>query len=110
MPSAWLIDDKTGSVTELPSKHPALGIFDVEDFDDQCITIDCSKSSRLLLMSDGVNEAQYEGGSMLGEDKINALIQSNLGPSLLNQLISTIENHLQGNPSLDDISLASILL
>jgi PAS domain S-box-containing protein len=110
MPSAWLIDDNTGSVTELPSQHPALGIFDIEEFNDQCMTIDCSSSSRLLLMSDGVNEAQYEGGSMLGEDKINALIQSNLGPSLLNQLISTVENHLQGNPSLDDISLASILL
>ncbi|MEY4720176.1 MAG: hypothetical protein RL563_2794 [Pseudomonadota bacterium] len=110
MPSAWLIDNNSGSVTELPSQHPALGIFDDKDFDDQCTTIDCSRANQLLLMSDGVIEAQYEGGSLLGEDKVNALIQSNLGPSLLNELISSIEDHLQGNPSLDDISLASILL
>lgn len=110
MPPAWLIDDKDGSVSELPSTHPALGILEDRQFDPSCHIVEWDSVKQMLLLSDGVYEARTEDGISLGEDKILRIIHDKPGNSLLSQLTTLLDEHLQDKPAVDDISIACIHL
>ena len=110
MPSAWIINDIDGHVQEFPARHMALGILNDDEFDPQCEVIEWTDNSQLLMFSDGLIDAQYQGGDMLGDDKVTALISGQLGDDLLGQLLQLLDKHLNDTAAIDDISIANILL
>ena len=110
MPSAWLIDGRDGCVREFPSRHPSLGILSSQEFDAGCEVIEWQNDSHLLLFSDGLCEAQTADGAMLGEEKVQAVINSRPGEALLDKLRTLLDTHLRDEAAIDDISIADILL
>jgi len=109
MPPAYLIDDTTGDVSALPSRHPALGILSNHEFNPDCELIEWQRA-QLLLYSDGLIEAQNERGDMWGEHALREVLQHATHHQILEHVLWGLDRHIAGHPVVDDISIVDVLL
>ena len=110
MPPALLLD-RAGQLVEcLKSDHVALGILPSSAFDASCRTVEWDGVKECLLYSDGLPEAQCDGGPMLGEERLMQAIMDSGPETALTKLARLADQHLAGRPALDDISVLSVLL
>ncbi len=111
LPSALLLDsDGIQVVHSFESRHLPLGVLDSDKFDaglEYYMLAD--RSCHLLLCSDGATEIKVDDGRMLGQSGLlrEAQQQSSSVP-LFDRVVGAIENHLAGQPPVDDIALIMV--
>lgn len=99
-----------GKVIQLPSHRPPLGV-DVEaDFGTDQTTVQLAPGDRILLTSDGVNEAQNAQNKQFGFERIEAIVRD--GSVQCNQVVSRLSRDVarhRGNlPPNDDVTILCV--
>lgn len=108
LPGVWLID-AAGRVAAKPSSNKLpLGIVGDGQFDIRVESVVLQPGQRLLLFSDGLNEATNAIGEMLGDESIAAMLSAAPGADIVETLRSGVAAHLAGGEAHDDISIAVI--
>ena len=70
-----------------------------------------SPGDRILLYTDGVNEAQVSDGVEFGLDRVKAVLDSHIGDddkTLCESMQSEVDTFLKGEPQFDDITMVSV--
>lgn len=93
----------------------AIGLFD--DFVYQAESLDLAAGTRLVLYTDGVNEAERNDKSLFGNDRLLTWAASDLvrntattDKEVVDDLYKTVQQFTEGNPQNDDITIMSILI
>ena len=94
----------------------AIGLF--EDFVYEAESIDLKAGTRLILYTDGVNEAERADKSLFGNDRLmawarSATVRNTAGHTekeVVDDLYQTVQHFTQGTPQNDDITIMSILV
>ena len=93
----------------------AIGLFD--DFVYQAESLDLAAGTRLVLYTDGVNEAERADKSLFGNDRLLTWAASDLvrntattDKEVVEDLYKTVQQFTEGNPQNDDITIMSILI
>ena len=91
----------------------AIGLF--EDFVYEAESLDLTAGTRLVLYTDGVNEAERADNSLFGNDRLLAWAKSDLvrntattDKEVVDNLYETVQQYTEGNPQNDDITIMSI--
>ena len=95
-----------GSLEKLSTKSVVLGAFDFAKYEAKQTRLQAGDV--LVIYSDGVTEAADAQGEMLGEDKLDALVQTYgalSAESLKTKLLDEIVRFTKGEPQSDDITL-----
>lgn len=96
-------------VGRIPSRHLPLGIVEDDTFNRSVDVFDMREGDRLYICSDGLTEAQGQNGEMFGMERLDALFESNLKPSLLFQEIQDCLADFQaGRKQQDDVTMVEI--
>ncbi len=106
----------TGDPYYLKAKpNLAIGLF--EDFVYEAESLDLAAGTRLVLYTDGVNEAEREDKSLFGNDRLLEWAKSNLvrnadttDKEVVDSLYKEVLQFTEGNPQNDDITIMSILI
>ena len=93
----------------------AIGLFD--DFVYQAENLDLAAGTRLVLYTDGVNEAERADKSLFGNDRLLAWASSEpvrdpatTDSEVVDSLYREVQQFTEGNPQNDDITIMSISL
>ena len=93
----------------------AIGLF--EDFVYEAESLDLSAGTRLVLYTDGVNEAERADKSLFGNDRLLAWAGSDLvcdtatsDKDVVDSLYKEVLQYTEGNPQNDDITIMSIFI
>lgn len=93
----------------------AIGLF--EDFVYEAESLDLAAGTRLILYTDGVNEAERADKSLFGNDRLLAWAKSSLvrntdtpDKEVVDNLYATVQQFADGNVQNDDITIMSILI
>ena len=89
----------------------AIGLF--EDFVYEAESIDLAPGTRLILYTDGVNEAERADKSLFGNDRLLDWAKGARGGTekeIVDSLYSTVLQFTEGNVQNDDITIMSILI
>lgn len=90
----------------------AIGLF--EDFTYQAEELDLAAGTRLILYTDGVNEAERDDKSLFGNDRLlewarlHATRRSASDKEVVDSLYAAVQQFIQGNTQNDDITIMSI--
>lgn len=84
--------------------QPALGVMEGFPYASQEFAV--PEGEGLLLLSDGVTEAQDPEGELLGKDAVVASLGGTVAPDLaIGKLLSVIAAHARGAPAADDVTI-----
>lgn len=109
MPGAWLVRD--GKVeAEFKSRALPLGIMADIDFRQAETTLPILRGDHLLLMSDGVIEAENSRGEMIGAETLRQAVTSGRDASPLDTVIDRINAFCGSVPQRDDITMVDVEL
>ena len=109
MPPALLIGDE--GLRELKPFNLPLGITERISVERQPIRVDVESNDRLLILSDGVAEAENSEGQMLGDNEVfRAIAASSQKLSFLDSILASLDAHVMGAPQGDDITGVEIAL
>ena len=93
----------------------AIGLF--EDFVYEAESLDLTAGTRLILYTDGVNEAERTDKSLFGNDRLLAWAGSDLvrnnatsNKEVVDDLYNAVQQFTEGNLQNDDITIMSILI
>ena len=93
----------------------AIGLF--EDFVYEAESLDLAHNTRLVLYTDGVNEAERADKSLFGNDRLLAWAGSDLvrntattDKDVVDNLYETVQQFTEGNIQNDDITIMSIFI
>lgn len=93
----------------------AIGLF--EDFVYEAESLDLAAGTRLVLYTDGVNEAERADKSLFGNGRLLEWAKSNLVRSaattdkeVVDSLYREVQQFTEGNPQNDDITIMSIII
>ena len=109
IPSAVYVQ-KHGEPHIFHSRHLPLGIVDDDAFDDSTELLLCTLPGTLLLCSDGLTEAENASGTPFGEERFNALLRTSPPEKLFENILYSLDVHLEGGGAHDDISMVQALL
>jgi len=103
-PAVWL--DGNGDVLHLfKSSNLALGILENSLVDLLTEVRHWDNDAQLLLFSDGVPEAENAAGEPLGLESLIAGVASQPGKARFTAVVRQVQDHLDGRPAHDDLSL-----
>ena len=93
----------------------AIGLF--ADFVYEAESLDLATGTRLILYTDGVNEAEHADKSLFGNDRLLAWAGSDLvrnttttNKEVVDNLYKTVQEFTEGNTQNDDITIMSIFI
>lgn len=107
MPAAYLYRQQEQRYDIITAKHLALGILPAESFSARTQSYSMANGDRLFLWSDGVLEAENSDGEMFGEDRVQALFNSEASADIFDRLNSAI-NQFSAERRSDDLSLVEV--
>lgn len=103
-PAIWLSGD--GEILRLfASTNLALGIVESNMLDVHTEVVQWDKSAQLILFSDGFAEAENAAGEQIGFDVLLATAKAGPHEKRFSAMIQAVQDHLDGRPAHDDISL-----
>ncbi len=73
LPDGVIHNQRSRSLTRIPSSHVPLGILSAHRFEYRPLMLELEEGSDLYLWSDGIIEAQDASGEMFGEERLLAL-------------------------------------
>jgi serine phosphatase RsbU (regulator of sigma subunit) len=105
----YLFRAESGKVERLLANHFFLGMFDFATY--ECRPLQLAKGDILVVISDGLTDAESPRGETFGKKQLQTLIQQAApagGASLKQNLLRAIEDFTQGTPQTDDITFIVI--
>lgn len=99
-----------GEHERLHSNHLALGILPPHQFDPTPHTINWGQPGYLIVLSDGIIEAENERGAALGMETVCGIVRAAGERDPFPRILDCLNQHLAGAVPHDDISLAEIRL
>jgi len=108
-PALWYHKDG-GKIEELPNTGMPVGIMENASF-EQGGPVFLKAGDVIVIGTDGIWEAQNEGGSMFGKDRLrNIIIRESEKPAteICSQIIDDVTNFSSPTPQLDDITMVVI--
>ncbi|MCC7182604.1 MAG: serine/threonine-protein phosphatase [Rhodocyclaceae bacterium] len=109
LPPAWLLDRGGRLVLQLPSRQPPLGIgaFDIRAGVEY---LGFPDGAQLLLVSDGLLEAESPQGQAFGADRLATVLRASRREHRFSAVLHAIERHVEGRGAHDDASLILVHL
>lgn len=109
MPDALIFDGQTRILkAKVPSAEPPLGILKQLTL-GYPVVLPVTPDDRILLMSDGVNEARGPDGDMFGEQRLMSAASNGMAfGNLMDQVVFSVDAFMAGRPQDDDVSLIEI--
>lgn len=107
-PPAVLFDEQSRLIKTFISRHPPLGIFGDENFDDSTETISIDESSYLLLCSDGLFEVIGDNFQTDPEVILENISRENPAESAFQVMQKVLRDKLGEQSGPDDISMVGI--
>lgn len=104
-PAVLLIDASGQALHRFRSRHLALGILDCAGFDPAVETLPYAGGSELLLLSDGVLEAEGPQGERLTEQVLLAQASGDSRAARFEALKRCVYRHCAATPAVDDLSV-----
>ncbi|UCE02261.1 MAG: SpoIIE family protein phosphatase [Candidatus Latescibacterota bacterium] len=99
----------TGAIEELPSDAPILGVFEESTYRARPLRLE--EGDLLLLLSDGLTEAEDPQGALFGEERLVALLRR-IGAAgaeaAKTQIMKELEEYVAGREQTDDITFVLI--
>lgn len=108
IPTPLLFDLDGNLLRSWHSQHLPLGILSAERFVAKPEVYRFQNHCQLCLFSDGLVEAMTPEGIAFGNERITELFGITPHQTRFDALVESLENHLQGRPAHDDISLAIV--
>lgn len=110
MPPVLLLSSSGEVLRQFESEHFALGAVATADELTSVVEFSWEPSNQLLLLTDGVIEAQNPEGEQFGYARVIELVKQVSGPDRLGHITSALNSHLAGLPADDDASLVVVNL
>lgn len=109
LPPAWLLDRGGRLIFQLPSRQPPLGIgaFDIRAGVEYLVYPD---GAQLLLVSDGLLEAENPQGQAFGADRLATALRASRREHRFSAMLHAVERHVEGCGAHDDASLVLVHL
>ena len=108
-PDSFLVDQKSGEVTTIPSSHLPLGIQSPEKFKVTCQSFEFTKQHKIIAVTDGIIEAEDSTGNMFGEQKMVDCIQANVtSDDICGALLAEVNLFCGKTDQSDDLSLLEV--
>jgi len=104
-PACFLVGDDGEVLRRFASTHLALGVVGDHEFDARVETIALDCDCQLVIVSDGLVDAQNGNGEAFGEDRVLRWCTDAPPGARLVSLRSAIHGHLDYKPPDDDISI-----
>lgn len=105
-PAALLLDAKGEPLARFEANHPPLGLMGDEEFCSDVRAWQCQQPVRLLVYSDGLEEAMSPSGESFGLTAILATMDQTAAPGAgLAPLQAALGRHLAGRDAHDDVSV-----
>ncbi|MDX1491082.1 MAG: SpoIIE family protein phosphatase [Pseudohongiellaceae bacterium] len=109
MPPVLQVGDH--GLRELKSFNLPLGITERLSAERQPIRVSVKENDRLLILSDGISEAEAENGDMFGETAVHACLNQGTDKEyLIDEVLERLEQHTKSAPQGDDITGVEISL
>ncbi len=108
-PDAFFLSDQGDIIRTWKSNHPALGILNEAMLDNRTEVFQWSESGQIFLCSDGLIEAENKAGKQFGRDRMFNVLLNQPASRRLPSIIEAVQDHLDGKPGQDDISIVTIL-
>lgn len=87
-----------------PSRHPPLGILPPNLFSGTTEAINYARAGELIMVSDGIIEAENPAGERLHQDGLEALLRAAAAGERLVAIEAGVNRHLAGRTEHDDLS------
>jgi len=110
MPPVLLVDPSGNALQSFESQHPPLGITPSDDEIGATEAFDWPAGVQMLMISDGVLEAENPLGEQFGEARVRQALSSENCPDRLASVSKALKEHLSGFEARDDASIAVISL
>jgi serine phosphatase RsbU (regulator of sigma subunit) len=105
-PPVFVVNENKEVVKRFDSTHLALGILPDVAFDSKTEFISCEGNNAVVLYSDGLTEAENQEGIPFDENMLLDVLTTEIdAPSLRNNIVEAVTNHLDGGKAHDDMSL-----
>ncbi|MEO9946299.1 MAG: fused response regulator/phosphatase [Paraglaciecola sp.] len=104
MPALLLQDTNGDIINRYESRHMALGILDVHEFESEVERSEISYGQRLIGFSDGIVELQTPSGEMLGESGFETWLVEKPGIDI-KELLTKADCFLDGEERKDDVTM-----
>ncbi|GAO35157.1 hypothetical protein SCT_0541 [Sulfuricella sp. T08] len=108
MPTAYFVDDHGEIMREWQAAHPPMGIMSNADFLSKTETFHWAEPGRLFLYSDGLIEAENEGGERFGTDRLLEALKEKCDQGQFWYLVAAANKFMGLDNATDDISIAAI--
>lgn len=107
MPEMYIVDADGNTLTEVFSKHMALGILNNEEFDGSSEHYSVNQGDQYYFYSDGVVETESPSGELFGNDRLKDILLSNEGDriSVVKKELDSFRQEALQN---DDITLVEL--
>ncbi|TAN51102.1 MAG: response regulator [Methylococcaceae bacterium] len=104
-PTAFFIDHDGEVLHRWTSKHPPLGVFPDDQFDNHTEAYTFTRPGHLVVVSDGLLEAENAQGDFYGWDRMLSSLQGVPPERRYEALLDNLSRHLNGATAHDDISV-----
>ena len=110
MPAALLVDEHSRGSSRFESRHAPLGICPSDEELAQTESFDWQPGAQLVMISDGVLEAESPIGEQFGEERLLSALAGGGYEDLLGCVSRALNAHLAGFRARDDASIAVVRL
>lgn len=107
-PSAFFLGNDGELMHRWVSRHLPLGVLDAEQFDSHWEAYSIVAPGHLVVVSDGLLEAESRTGAFYGEDRLLSVLHKAPPERRHEALLEDLHRHLDGVEGRDDISLMLI--
>ncbi len=107
LPDALVIGADGHLKRRLASNHMPLGILENHEFEAFCEKVELSEGDRILLHTDGVNEASDPQGQLFGEERLHAVVCTP-EPDIIGRTLQAVRDFMQAETFQDDLSLVVV--
>ena len=109
LPDNILYRASTRTYERIRSRNLPLGVLANRDFKSDPEVFRLESGDRLLMLSDGIQEARNRKGDMFGEEGLMSVLDSGLAPeAVYEEILSQVQQHIGSTEKDDDISLVDI--
>ncbi|MFT6114158.1 MAG: DNA-binding response OmpR family regulator/anti-sigma regulatory factor (Ser/Thr protein kinase) [Oleispira sp.] len=102
VPDCYLLSEQGTKLKSIRSQHLPLGVLSSAQFDDEMTEHVMDFEDRLFMWSDGIVEARDGSGNMFGEERLQAVFNKGISPSLLFESVKQSVSAFVGDTERDD--------
>jgi CheY-like chemotaxis protein/anti-sigma regulatory factor (Ser/Thr protein kinase) len=102
VPDCYLLSEQGTKLKSIRSQHLPLGVLNSAQFDDEMTEHEMDFEDRLFMWSDGIVEARDGSGNMFGEERLQAVFNKGISPSLLFESVKQSVSAFVGDTERDD--------